>query len=399
MTTPPLTYAQVYDWDNLYLAWRNAAKGKRGRAAAARFEYHLEENLFTLQEELAARAYRPGPYTSFTIHEPKRRLTRAPALRSGARAGVSAAPFRDRVVHHALCNVIEPVFERAFIADSYANRAGKGTHRALDRCQRFARRYRYVLPCDIAQYFPSIDHAILEGTLRRKLRDPGLVWLARQILDSGIGVLRNEYEMVYFPGDDLFAVDRPRGLPTPARAPDEALRSEATGGRIAGARVGNLTYQFWANCYLTPFDYFVHCELRCPAYLRYVDDFLLFGDDKRQIWAWKEAIIGRLASLRLTIHLARAQVRPVAEGIPFLGFVVFPQERRLKRRKGVAFQRRLRSIAQLYAEGKLPRERMIASLKGWLNHVRYANTTGLRRSVVRSVQLRAPAPPHQIIAK
>ncbi len=363
MTAPHLTYAQVYDWDNLYLAWRRAAKGKRSRSAAARFEYHLEENLFTLQDELAARVYRPGPYTSFTIHEPKRRL-------------ISAAPFRDRVVHHALCNVIEPAFERTFIADSYANRAGKGTHRALDRCQHFARRYRYVLPCDIAQYFPSIDHALLEGILQRKLRDPGLVWLVCQILASGIGVLRDESEMVYFPGDDLFAVDRPRGLP-----------------------IGNLTSQFWANCYLTPFDYFVHCELRCPAYLRYVDDFLLFGDDKRQLWAWKEAIIARLATLRLTIHHARAQVRPVAEGIPFLGFVVFPQERRLKRRKGVAFQRRLRSIAQLYAEGKLPRERMIASLKGWLNHVRYANTAGLRRSLVRSVQLRAPAPPHRIIAK
>ena len=354
MTTPSLTYTQVHDWDNLYLAWRKAAKGKRSRSAAARFEYRLEENLITLQEQLAAQTYRPGPYASFTIHEPKRRL-------------ISAAPFRDRVVHHALCNVIEPAFEQSFIADSYANRVGKGTHRALERCEQLARRHPYVLQCDVAQFFPSIDHAILDATLRRKVRDPDLVWLVRQIMDSGVGVLRDEYDMVYFPGDDLFAVDRPRGLP-----------------------IGNLTSQFWANCYLNPFDYFVHCELGCAAYVRYVDDFLLFGDDKRQLWAWKEAIIHRLARLRLTIHEASAQVRPVTEGIPFLGFVVFPDERRLKRRKGVAFQRRLRIMVKLYAEGKLPFERMTASVQGWVNHVRYARSAGLRRSVLSPVNPRAP---------
>ena len=106
--------------------------------------------------------YRPGPYASFHIHEPKKRL-------------ISAAPFRDRVVHHALCNVIEPAFEASFIADSYANRVGKGTHRALNRCQAFARRYRYVLPCDVRQFFPSIDMEILGGILRRKVRDPDIL--------------------------------------------------------------------------------------------------------------------------------------------------------------------------------------------------------------------------------
>jgi hypothetical protein len=220
----------------------------------------------------------------------------------------------------------------------------------------------------VAQFFPSIDHAILEGILQRKVRDPGLMGLARQILASGAGVLRNEYDMVYFPGDDLLAVNRPRSLP-----------------------IGNLTSQFWANCYLTPFDYFVHCELRCAAFVRYVDDMLLFGDDKRQLWAWRTAIIQRLARLRLTIHEECALVRPVTEGIPFLGFVVFPQERRLKRRKGVAFQRRLRIMARRHAEGKLPFERLTASVQGWVNHVRYANTVGLRQAVLRPVRVVAPA--------
>jgi retron-type reverse transcriptase len=172
-------YAQLCSWDNLLLAYRQAAKGKRGLAPAAAFEYRLEDNLIALQQELLSQTYQPGAYASFYIHEPKRRL-------------ISAAPFRDRVVHHALCNLIEPLFERAFIADSYANRIGKGTHRALDRCQRFARRYSHVLQCDIRQFFPSIDHAILRDILARKITDPQTLWLVDQILASGVGVLSEE---------------------------------------------------------------------------------------------------------------------------------------------------------------------------------------------------------------
>jgi hypothetical protein len=144
------------------------------------------------------------------------------------------------------------------------------------------------------------------------------MWLVDQILASGEGVLSEEYTPVWFPGDDLFAVNRPRGLP-----------------------ICNLTSQFWANCYLNPFDHFVKRELGCPGYARYVDDFLLFGDDKRMLWQWREAIIARLARFRLTLHVGRAHPRPVTDGIPFLGFEVFPDRRRLKRRKGLAFARRL----------------------------------------------------------
>jgi hypothetical protein len=152
------------------------------------------------RNELVAQTYRPGAYYSFYIRDPKRRL-------------ISAAPFRDRVVHHALCNVIEPLFERTFIGDSYANRVGKGTHRALDRAQELARRYQYVLQCDVEQFFPSVDHTVLRAIISRKIADEQVMWLVDQILNSGAGVLTEEYTMVYFPGDDLFAVNRPRGLP------------------------------------------------------------------------------------------------------------------------------------------------------------------------------------------
>jgi hypothetical protein len=313
------TYTQVHTWDNLWEAWRKAARGKRGRPPAAAFEYRLADNLLALEEELRGKTYLPGPYSSFFIHEPKRRL-------------ISAAPFRDRVVHHALCRVIEPLFERSFIQDSYANRVGQGTHRALDRCQAFARRYRYALQCDVVQFFPAIDHALLRQTLARKLRDPDLLWLVDRILESGVGVLAGQYDMVYFAGDDpstgsgqgLFAVNRPRGLP-----------------------IGNLTSQFWANCYLNPFDHFVKRELRCPAYLRYVDDFVLFGDDRAQLWAWKAAIMERMARLRLTIHERRAHGPPALDdpraarpgaaggrGHPLFGFRGLPATAALEAAQG-----------------------------------------------------------------
>ncbi|MFQ5858033.1 MAG: reverse transcriptase domain-containing protein [Anaerolineae bacterium] len=165
-------YPQVCEFENIYLAYRKARKGKRGRPPAATFEFNLEENLVRLRDELASKTYMPGPYVSFYIHEPKRRL-------------ISAAPFRDRVVHHALCNIMEPIFERRFIHDSYANRVGKGTHHALDRCTQFARKLPYVLQCDVKQFFPSVDHAILRGIIARVIVDEDVLWLVDQILESG----------------------------------------------------------------------------------------------------------------------------------------------------------------------------------------------------------------------
>ena len=123
---------KIYGWENLRVAYTNASRGKRGRGATAEFESLLADNLLELEQELKEQAYQPGVYNNFYIHEPKKRL-------------ISAAPFRDRVVHHALCSITVPYFEKLFIADSYANRVGKGTHRAIDRCQQFARKYKYVL--------------------------------------------------------------------------------------------------------------------------------------------------------------------------------------------------------------------------------------------------------------
>jgi hypothetical protein len=339
-------YPPLVSFENLYRAYRNAARGKRGQPDVAAFEYNLEANLFRLQAELENGTYRHGAYYSFHIRDPKRRL-------------ISAAPFRDRVVHHALYNVIEPIFERTFIGDSYANRLGKGTHRALDRAQSFAQRYRYVLQCDIQQFFPSVDHALLRAIIARKIADAGGLWLVDEILRSGAGVLAHEYTPVHFPGDDLFAMLRPRGLP-----------------------IGNLTSQFWANVYLNELDQFVKRCLRCPAYLRYVDDLLLFSDSKRQLWAWKDVIRDFLAGLRLTLHERESTVYPVTNGIPFLGFRVYPTHRRLKRRNGVAFARRLRVWCAAVAQEEMLLEKLHQRVQGWVAHAEHGDTWGLRRALL-----------------
>jgi retron-type reverse transcriptase len=342
-------FEKVTSWENLLEAYRKAARGKRGEASAARFEYRLADGLLALQEELKTHRYRPGEYVHFYIHEPKRRK-------------ISAAPFRDRVVHHALCNVIEPWFERRFIFDSYANRVGKGTHRAIDRLQQFARRYRYCLRMDIVKHFPSIDHAILLKTLARVIRQDDVLWLVETIIASGAGVLEDEYDTVWFPGDDLLAACRPRGLP-----------------------IGNLTSQFWSNCYLDPFDHFVKRSLRCRAYLRYVDDFALFSDDKHVLRNWREAIIGFLARLRLTVHENISQTLPTRCGIPWLGFVIYPDHRRLKARNARRATRRLSARFTAWRDGEISFAELDASFQGWINHVRYADTWGLRREVFRRV--------------
>jgi hypothetical protein len=196
--------------------------------------------------------------------------------------------------------------------------------------------------------------------------DAQVMELVQRIVESGRGVLSEAYDMVYFAGDDLTAALRPRGLP-----------------------IGNLTSQFWANCYLDPFDHFVKRELRCRAYLRYVDDFLLFADSKRSLWDWQRAIVARLARLRLTVHPG-SHPRPVSEGVPFLGFVVYPAHRRLKRRVGLHFRRRLKGLLHAYGAGEVALERVDASVQGWVNHVRYGDTWGLRRTLFTALPIQAP---------
>lgn len=333
----------------MYWGFREAAKGKRGKNEVAYFEINLEENIINLVDELSKGIYICGEYTHFFIHEPKERLT-------------SAAPFRDRVVHHALCNIIEPIFEKKFIYDSYANRKGKGNLRALERCTQFMRRFDYVLPMDVKQFFAAIDHALLIESLSKGIHDEKVLDLCILIIHSGAGILNNCYEMMYFRGDDLLAGIRPRGLP-----------------------IGNLTSQFWANVYLNGLDHYIKRDLKCRGYVRYVDDLLLFSNNKKELHEWKNAIVNYLAGMRLTIHENSAQSRPCRVGVPFLGFQVFPDHRRLKRRKAVQARRRIKKFAEFYRNGEMDFDEMNSSIVSWINYANYGDTWGLKKSIFKEI--------------
>ena len=330
----------------LYTAALRAATGKRGKPGVAAFLANLETEVLRLERELRSGRYRPGRYKTIEVFDPKHRI-------------VSAAPFRDRVVHHAFCGVCEPLFERGFIHDSYANRKGKGTHRAVARYERFRDRHRHVLRCDLYRYFPAIDHEILKRDLRRRIACPRTLALADRIID---GSNPQEPVHLYYPGDDLFTpFERRRGLP-----------------------IGNLTSQFFANLYLDGLDHFCKEVLRAKGYLRYVDDFALFHDDPEQLEHWQGRIAHYLEGRRLRLHPRKTCVVETGEPAEFLGFVLLPDgRRRLPEGNVRRFRNRLRGLRDRWRKGRVTREEVEQRVGAWIAHAGHANTRRLRHAIFR----------------
>jgi len=343
MKTHKNLYPKIYSFENLLNASKKAQKGKRFKENTARFNVNLENELIQLQKELKEKTYRPGPYTTFFVHEPKKRM-------------ISAAPYRDRVVHHALCNVIEPIFERTFIFDSYANRKEKGTHRAVLRYQQFSRKNRYVLKCDIQKFFASMDHEVMKHEIRRKIADRETLWLIETIIDYS-----NEQEgcFDYFLGDDLFTpFSRRRGIP-----------------------IGNLTSQFFANVYLNGFDHFIKEQIGCKYYVRYVDDWAVFHDDKQFLHRVKKEAECFLSFLRLKLHSSKSKVFPVSTGLEFLGHRIFPEFKLLKKENVVRFKRRMRKYQRLYQERRKEWDEIQKRIQSWNAHAGFSDTYRLRQKI------------------
>ena len=339
-------WPDVVTFENLLAAAHRASRNKRYRPDVARFNLDLEYNLLSLQDELTDRSYRPGPYRSFTVREPKTRL-------------ISAAPFRDRVVHHALCRVLEPALDRTFIQHSYACRRGRGNHRALAQFIRWCRRYRYVLVCDVRKFFPGIDHQVIKDLVRRRVKDPGVLWLVDAIVDASCP---QEPAAWHFPGDDLLTpLARRRGLP-----------------------IGNLTSQLLANVMLDPVDHRVKEGLRVKAYLRYCDDMALFGQRKGDLWAAREDIQQKLWSLRLRLNEGKSRVCRTDEGITFLGFRVLPGRTRIKRDSVRRFQRRLARLQADLGQGRANVQDVTRSVQAWLAHARHGDCRALCDAILAS---------------
>jgi hypothetical protein len=271
---------------------------------------------------------------------------------------ISAAPYRDRVVHHALMNVLEPILDRHFHPHSYACRKGKGTHAAADRLQRLMRRFRYFAQCDIKKYFPSIDHEILKGLFRRRIRDRQVLSLMDLIVDHSN---RQEGVLDYFAGDDLFTpYERKRGLP-----------------------IGNLTSQWFANWYLTGLDHYVTSHLGLRGYVRYCDDFVLLGDDRRVLSEGLLAVRECLSSIRLRLKRQYVGVSPVRAGLTFVGYRIWPTYRLVRKQNVRQFRRRLRWMQDAYAQGTIEWSDVKSRIDSWMGHVRQAASERLLRQTSR----------------
>lgn len=336
-------WSQITTFENLLLAAQKAQKGKRYRDNVLQFNDNIENELLKLQQELTNQTYQPGEYKTFEIVEPKKRM-------------ISAAPYRDRVVHHALCNIIIPIFENTFISDSYANRKGFGTHGAVKRFTHFLRNSRYILQCDIQKYFPSIDHDILKQKIRRKIKCQPTLWLIDNIIDHSNP---QEPTLFYFENDDLLSpIQHRKGLP-----------------------VGNLTSQFFANIYLNEFDHFVKEQLKIKKYVRYVDDFALFSDDKDFLYSARQQIEQQLATSRLKIHPIKSQLFDTRQGATFLGFRILQDRIRIKSESLRRAKRHLKYLKHQLTQEKITLEKAQQCAQSWIAHAEHANTWRLRQNL------------------
>ena len=270
-------FEEISSLENLLLAWERFRKGKRKRADVMIFERRLEDNLFEIRDELASGSYRHGAYEPFTVHDPKQRT-------------IHKAQVKDRVVHQAVVNIIEPLFDTQFIYDSYSCRVGKGTHAAVKRLQGFflqaSKNYThtvYAVKCDARKFFASINHERLLRLLARRITDPQTMRLSRNIIES-------------------FSVTLGVGVP-----------------------LGNLTSQLFANIYLHELDRYIKHRLHIRHYVRYCDDFVMLTSSRLEGFALVECVNTFLKEyLYAELHPNKVHVRTWSQGIDFLGYILLP---------------------------------------------------------------------------
>lgn len=321
-------YKKIYSLDNLYLAWKKARKGKTKKEYVKEFESNLLENLRLLSEELIDEEYFPKPLKKFIIRDPKTRK-------------ISKSEFRDRIIHHALCNLIEPILQKSFILDSCANQVGKGTLFAIKRFEKFINKnVSFCLKGDIKKYFESVDRKILINILSKKIKCSKTINLIKNILNN-------------FEGN--------KGIP-----------------------LGNLTSQFFANVYLNELDKFVKHKLKAEYYIRYVDDFVILHKSRKQLEDWKEKINCFLKSeLKLELHQDKTRIIFLKKGIDFVGFRIFPKYKLLRKRNIKSMKNKI----QRYKNHQTSKEKIIESFQGWNAYAKWANSFYLRRRLLRKINL------------
>lgn len=354
-------YQKICSFENLYRAYLEARRNKRYQSGVLSFTENLEGNLFTLQRELQEKTYRIGGYYKFVIAEPKKRV-------------IMALQFRDRVVQWAIYRQLNPIFERQYINDSYACRAGRGTHAALDRMTYWLTRTDrqpgewYCLKMDITKYFYRVEHETLIRILHRKIKDRDLLWLLEQIINC----------------------DRERfGLPLDA---DIAQGQDGEWLADRGMPIGNLTSQMFANLYLNELDQFVKHKLHEHYYIRYMDDMLILGNDKEHLWETLRKIEGFLETeLRLNLN-GKTSIRPTHCGIEFVGYRVWSTHRKLRKSSAKKMRRGLRRIQKGYAQGRITFGQANQSVMSYIGALRHFNSYRMAQRIAETFFLQRASP-------
>jgi hypothetical protein len=338
----PVTLAALAAEENLVLAAEKARRNKNRRPDVQAFMLRLPENLAQLRAELVSETWRPAGYHTFMIHRPKTRE-------------IAAAPFRDRVVHHALCNLLAPVLEKSFIARSFSCQIGKGTTAARECVRKLVNRHDYVLKCDVRKFFPSIDHGILYEKLASRVSCPGVRNIIQCVLNSHAS--GPEVPVHFFPGDDLLTqAARPRGLP-----------------------IGNLTSQLWGNFLLDGLDHWITEGMGFGGYARYTDDFLIFASDKLSLWEMHQGVKKHLAGLRMTLAEPKSRLLACREGVPFCGFRFLPG---LRPRILGSTKRRFESRARQLRKAR-DFQALSTTVYSFYQFSREGNAEGMRRAYAR----------------
>lgn len=318
-------FDKITDEENILLAYRKAKKGKMWQRKIRHIDGDRDFYLQELRESLLNKTFHTAPYREKWIFEPKKRL-------------IYILPFYpDRIVQHALMNVVAPIWDKMMIADSYSCRIGKGQHAGSCRCMQFVKRNRFCLQCDVSKFYPSIHHETLKEIVARKIKDKDVLWLMNDIIDS---------------------------TETPTNVP-----------------IGNYTSQWFGNLYLTELDMRVKHNYHVKDYLRYCDDFLFFDDDKEKLNFIAADVTAFLAN-KLKLTLSKCSLFHTPQGVDFLGYRHFPNGKLLvRKRTAKRIKRRLKALPYLYRHGELSLKQamsVVASAKGWL---KFANTYNLRQAM------------------
>jgi len=321
-------WEKIIDIENIRLAFYKAALHKSTHKNVQKTKENLEERLENIRQSLINKTFNTSRYWEKIVYEPKQRI-------------IYILPFYpDRIVQHALMNLVAPIWDKLFIHDSYACRDKKGLHVGSMRTMEFVRRNKYVLKCDISKFYPSVDQDVLLEIIKKKIKCPDTLWLIENIVRS-------------FPGG--------KNVP-----------------------IGNYTSQWFGNLYMNEADYFVKHNLQAKYgqidYIRYCDDFCLFHDNKKVLKECRAELKDFLEQ-KLKLKFSKSDIFPIKQGVDFLGYRHFDNYLLLRKRTTKRVRKRLAALPTLYEKKKITAEQYrssIASTWGWLKH---ANTHNLQVTI------------------